>query len=140
MVVFISESGTLRSSEQALGTSGSWRVPKDECTAEISERRDCKESNEESCETKGCCWRPIDNNPHNLPWCFHKAPEPQCQVPEDSREDCAGDESSCEAKGCCWQPMIPNSRGRPWCFKPSTHLESISGARINSCWGAMILV
>jgi len=29
---------------------------------------------EQDCETKNCCWDPVDPNPGNIPWCYNKTP------------------------------------------------------------------
>ena len=25
----------------------------------------------DECESKGCCWHPLDPNPKGKPWCYH---------------------------------------------------------------------
>lgn len=58
-----------------------------------------------------------------------RAAPPQCDVPPNSRFDCAPDtaitQAQCEARGCCyvptrrglWAPRI----GQPWCFFPPSY-------------------
>ena len=39
------------------------------------ERTDCGQvgTTQQACESSGCCWSPIYNNPDNLPWCYYKS-------------------------------------------------------------------
>jgi hypothetical protein len=48
--------------------------PGNVCTAQTSSSRDCgwMGVNQQQCENQGCCWKPLDPNPGNLPWCFYK--------------------------------------------------------------------
>jgi glucoamylase len=92
-------------------------------------RVDCGYSgiNETQCESKSCCWSPVNPNPDNLPWCFYvngaptPSPPPTPLACDDSglRLDCGYvgiDETGCETKGCCWDPVDPNPNNLPWCF------------------------
>lgn len=53
----------------------------------------------------------------------------QCDVPPDSRFDCAPDkgitQEQCEARGCCYAPARRRPRdsrmGQPWCFFPPSY-------------------
>lgn len=69
----------------------------------------------------------------------HPAAVPmQCDVPPNSRFDCAPDKGvsreQCEARGCCYAPAGPVRKGsligQPWCFfppsYPSYRLENLS--------------
>lgn len=50
----------------------------DTCSPE-STRRDCGMpigKSQQSCEAAGCCWGPVNPNPGNKPWCFHKSGPP----------------------------------------------------------------
>ena len=42
---------------------------------EVVRRVDCGKlgTTKEDCLAAGCCWAPVDPNPHNQPWCFHQA-------------------------------------------------------------------
>lgn len=44
------------------------------CGVQTSSSRDCGwvGIDEAGCEKQGCCWRPVNPNPSNLPWCFYK--------------------------------------------------------------------
>ena len=47
----------------------------DQCSTSPADRVDCGATvgaNQQSCENGGCCWNPVQPNPHNYPWCFHK--------------------------------------------------------------------
>ena len=39
---------------------------------EPQHRVDCGSihTHQQDCEAQGCCWRPVNPNPANLPWCF----------------------------------------------------------------------
>lgn len=112
----------------AFAVSVAYSAANSTCDVSEDDRVDCF-GNEASCESKNCCWKPVDPNPHNRPWCFFStapptpAPPPppptpsgQCDVNLDLRKDCFGDKSSCASKGCCWKPVNPNPDNRPWCF------------------------
>ncbi|XP_053423823.1 lysosomal alpha-glucosidase isoform X2 [Nycticebus coucang] len=67
---------------------------------------------------------------------------PQCDVPPDSRFDCAPDKAitqeECDARDCCYIPTRQNPRGtqmgQPWCFFPSNYpsykLENLSSSEM----------
>eukprot|EP00928_Gymnodinium_smaydae_P018804 TRINITY_DN1716_c0_g3_i1.p1 TRINITY_DN1716_c0_g3~~TRINITY_DN1716_c0_g3_i1.p1 ORF type:complete len:551 (-),score=106.00 TRINITY_DN1716_c0_g3_i1:396-2048(-) len=97
----------------------------DRCSVEEANRVDCHFS-ENDCVSNGCCWKPIEPNPNNRPWCFKAsgpappappAPTPaECAVDDYDKADChQGSEDSCNAAGCCWKPMAQGS-STPWCF------------------------
>ena len=48
-----------------------------DCQAPAS-KADCGYSgiDQAGCEAKGCCWLPVNPNPHNEPWCFSKPATP----------------------------------------------------------------
>jgi hypothetical protein len=48
------------------------------CPTTASERTDCGHvgTTQGDCEKAGCCWGPLNPNPHNYPWCFYKASGP----------------------------------------------------------------
>uniref|UniRef100_A0A673VNX4 P-type domain-containing protein n=2 Tax=Suricata suricatta TaxID=37032 RepID=A0A673VNX4_SURSU len=58
-----------------------------------------------------------------------RAAPPQCDVPPNSRFDCAPDTAitreQCEARGCCYVPARRGPRvprmGQPWCFFPPSY-------------------
>jgi glucoamylase len=54
----------------------------DSCSG-ASARVDCgfMGINQQQCESRGCCWVPVNPNPGNLPWCFNKQVDPQPYVP-----------------------------------------------------------
>lgn len=64
----------------------------------------------------------------------------QCDVPPNSRFDCAPDkgltQQECEARGCCYVPASRDPRGplmgQPWCFfppsYPSYRMENLSSS------------
>jgi len=94
-------------------------------TCSPTQRQDCEEDDQQSCENKGCCWDPVNPNPLNQPWCY-KASEPffaTCGVSNDDKIDCAPgipiNVTSCLNLGCCWQEISQNPNNYPWCFKPS---------------------
>ncbi|XP_003786123.1 lysosomal alpha-glucosidase [Otolemur garnettii] len=70
------------------------------------------------------------------------AAPPQCDVPPNSRFDCAPDKAitqeKCNARGCCYIPTKQNPQGtrmgQPWCFFPSNYpsykLENLSSSEM----------
>ncbi|XP_004860939.1 lysosomal alpha-glucosidase isoform X2 [Heterocephalus glaber] len=82
------------------------------------------------------------------PWRAQKHPgQPgaapaQCDIPPDSRFDCAPDKAvtqeQCEARGCCYVPARqhpgPPLMGQPWCFFPSSYpsyrLQNLSSSEM----------
>lgn len=48
--------------------------PPDGKCANISdfEKLDCGKGSEDACHQSGCCWKPVQPNPSNLPWCYFK--------------------------------------------------------------------
>ncbi|CAK7292063.1 Lysosomal alpha-glucosidase [Vulpes lagopus] len=58
-----------------------------------------------------------------------RAAPTQCDVPPNSRFDCAPDKAitqeQCEARGCCYRPATPWPQlprmGQPWCFFPPSY-------------------
>jgi len=81
-----------------LALSGLASAVSDTCDVSESSRSDCGQvgTDQSSCEASGCCWSPVDPNPDNYPWCFHKGvspspspspspgPRPQPKNPEHS--------------------------------------------------------
>lgn len=67
-----------------------------------------------------------------------KAVPTQCDVPPNSRFDCAPDkgisQEQCEARGCCYVPTGQLLMGQPWCFfppsYPSYRLENLSSTEL----------
>lgn len=71
-----------------------------------------------------------------------RAAPTQCDVPPNSRFDCAPDkgvtQEQCEARGCCYVPagQVPKAplMGQPWCFfppdYPSYRLENLSSSEM----------
>lgn len=71
-----------------------------------------------------------------------KAVHTQCDVPPNSRFDCAPDkgisQEQCEARGCCYVPtgqvLKGPLMGQPWCFfppsYPSYRLENLSSTEL----------
>jgi len=52
------------------------------CSVQESSRRDCGGSGGEAgCGSRGCCWRPVDPNPNNVPWCFYDDSQPSPSPP-----------------------------------------------------------
>ncbi|XP_028570719.2 lysosomal alpha-glucosidase isoform X1 [Podarcis muralis] len=53
--------------------------------------------------------------------------QPQCNVPPDSRFDCAPEkllsQEECQARGCCYVPVLPKGPAilQPWCFFPPSY-------------------
>jgi hypothetical protein len=47
--------------------------PEDNCSIAPPQRSDCGHvgTNQQECESSGCCWSPVNPNPDNRPWCFH---------------------------------------------------------------------
>eukprot|EP00971_Amphidinium_carterae_P286758 5693338-Amphidinium_carterae.1 len=100
------------------------------CNVDDKMRQDCGYYgiNKDSCESRGCCWRPSQvNGPY--PWCFcatgttTTTPPPYscpvdpvipmesasaiCEVEDGSRQECGWlgiDGQTCEARGCCYRP------------------------------------
>lgn len=52
------------------------RVLQDTCSMSVIDRVACGQSNmtQHACESMGCCWQQLKQNPTNAPWCFHKGP------------------------------------------------------------------
>merc|ERR550532_3161454 len=51
-------------------------VANQSCSVSPADRKD-RFGDESTCVSKGCCWNPVDPNPHNYPWCFNKgSPQP----------------------------------------------------------------
>jgi len=50
----------------------------DNCDVSDSDKIDCGHmgTNQQECEAANCCWRPVDPNPNNLPWCFYGSDHP----------------------------------------------------------------
>lgn len=81
--------------------------------------------------------RPGPQNAQAHPGCPRAVPT-QCDVPPNSRFDCAPDKAitqeQCEARGCCYIPAKQELRrtqmGQPWCFFPPSYpsykLENLS--------------
>jgi hypothetical protein len=44
------------------------------CGQQTKSSKDCGwyGIDQNGCEKQGCCWRPVNPNPDNLPWCFYK--------------------------------------------------------------------
>jgi glucoamylase len=55
-----------------------------------SGRSDCGKmgTTQKSCETSGCCWKPVNPNPNNEPWCFHKSGPGPAPGPSPSGGGC----------------------------------------------------
>eukprot|EP01062_Namystynia_karyoxenos_P021365 TRINITY_DN1812_c0_g1_i6.p1 TRINITY_DN1812_c0_g1~~TRINITY_DN1812_c0_g1_i6.p1 ORF type:complete len:589 (+),score=203.07 TRINITY_DN1812_c0_g1_i6:77-1768(+) len=52
------------------------------CALPDAVKEDCEEMAESGCESKGCCWTPVEPNPANVPWCYRPAvPPPPTPVP-----------------------------------------------------------
>merc|ERR1719367_66284 len=47
----------------------------DKCSVADEDRIDCGTfgTQQPECESNGCCWKPVDPNPSNLPWCFYSS-------------------------------------------------------------------
>jgi len=47
-------------------------LAQDKCSVSDNDKIDCGISGttELECEGNGCCWKPVQDNPTNLPWCF----------------------------------------------------------------------
>lgn len=46
------------------------------CAPQTTQSIDCSPEqpvDQTACEAKGCCWRPVDPNPQNLPWCYERS-------------------------------------------------------------------
>eukprot|EP00756_Hemistasia_phaeocysticola_P037212 Hpha_TRINITY_DN16684_c0_g6::TRINITY_DN16684_c0_g6_i1::g.181343::m.181343 len=102
----------------------------------VTAKVDCghQGTTKDQCVAAGCCWKPVDPNPNNDPWCFKSngpAPTPPsppapippgetCSLPDSVKTDCAiGSKDACTAAGCCWHPVSPNPSNTPWCFHPA---------------------
>ena len=50
----------------------------DKCDVSDFDRIDCGAmgTNQQQCEADGCCWKPVDPNPSNLPWCYYNSDRP----------------------------------------------------------------
>jgi len=48
-------------------------LAQDKCSVSDNDKVDCGISGtqQQECEANGCCWKPIQDNPTNLPWCFY---------------------------------------------------------------------
>ena len=56
------------------------------CPTDLGARQDCGKvgTDQKSCEDAGCCWKPVNPNPNNYPWCFHKTNSPSPSSPAPS--------------------------------------------------------
>jgi len=48
----------------------------DTCDVAEGSRSDCGIGDEGKCVSSGCCWKSVDPNPQNVPWCFKKGGGP----------------------------------------------------------------
>ncbi|KAG8507496.1 Lysosomal alpha-glucosidase [Galemys pyrenaicus] len=83
-------------------------------------------------EQRGASRVPEETRPGHPPAledCHHPGAAPmQCDVPPNSRFDCAPEKGmtreQCEARGCCYVPAgqrPANRMGQPWCFFPTSY-------------------
>jgi len=58
---------------QGTGCTG-WSDVDCNMVCDLTKRNDCGFSGitQQECESKGCCYYPVDPNPGNVPWCFYK--------------------------------------------------------------------
>jgi len=49
--------------------------PSGKCAVEDDNKLDCGivGTEQQSCEAAGCCWKPLNPNPSNLPWCYYSS-------------------------------------------------------------------
>lgn len=81
------------------------------CDMAEDDRVDCGYAGieQKGCESKGCCWKPVNPNPSNTPWCFQKGgPSPPSPSPSDNPNYKVSVDSSsitplenrCQGQGC----------------------------------------